>query len=224
MQPDAEPIRFLLCDDHRILTDALSVILETEPDFEMVAPPVVTGEEAIELVSHHHPDLVLMDISLRGSIDGIDTTRRIKEASPDTRVLIMSGQPEEDYLLEAVEAGASGFITKGEDIEFVMSKMRAVAAGDMLVNPARLSRLLQAAAKTRASHAETEVVRGRLTPRELEVLELIAGGLSNDDIAHKLTISLLTAQTHVRNILSKLDCHSKLEAATLAVKHGIVTL
>jgi DNA-binding NarL/FixJ family response regulator len=136
----------------------------------------------------------------------------------------MSGQPEDDYLLEAVEAGASGFITKGEDIDFVMSKMRAVAAGDMLVKPDRLARLLQAAAKARASEAETETLRGRLTARELEVLGLIAGGLSNEDIARELTISVLTAQTHVRNILSKLDCHSKLEAATLAVKHGIVSL
>jgi DNA-binding NarL/FixJ family response regulator len=195
-----------------------------EPIFEMVAPPVGTGEEAVQLAALHRPDLVLMDITLAGSIDGIEATRRIREEVPETRVLIMSGQPEEDYLLDAVEAGAGGFITKGEDIEFVMSKMRAVAAGDMLVKPDRLARLLQAAAKVRASQAETEALRGRLTARELEVLQLIARGLSNDDIARELTISVLTAQTHVRNILSKLECHSKLEAATLAAKHGIVSL
>ncbi|MGH2694206.1 MAG: response regulator [Actinomycetota bacterium] len=223
MQPETTSIRFLLCDDHRILTDALTAILQTEPVFEMVAPPVATGEEAVELASRHHPDLVLMDIQLAGSIDGIHATRRIREGSPETRVLIMSGHPEEDYLLDAVEAGASGFITKGEDIEFVMSKMKAVAAGDMLVNPERLSRLLQAAARARASQAESESLRARLTARELEVLRLIARGLSNEDIARDLTISLLTAQTHVRNILSKLEVHSKLEAAALAVKHGIAS-
>lgn len=223
MQPVAELIRFLLCDDHRILTDALTAILEMEPIFEMVAPPVGTGEEAVQLAALHRPDLVLMDITLAGSINGIEATRRIREEAPETRVLIMSGQPEEDYLLEAVEAGASGFITKGEDIEFVMDKMKAVAAGDMLVKPDRLASLLQAAARVRASEAETEAVRGRLTPRELEVLELVTRGMSNDDIARELTISLLTAQTHVRNILSKLKVHSKLEAATLAVKHRIVS-
>jgi DNA-binding NarL/FixJ family response regulator len=224
MPGETGSIRLMLCDDHRILTDALAEILETESAFELIAPPVATGEEAIELASRHAPDLVLMDVGLEGPIDGIEATRRIREASPETKVLIMSGRPEEQYLVEAVEAGACGFITKGENVEDVMDKMKAAAEGEMLVEPGKLSRLLRAAAAARAAQTESESLRARLTTRELEVLELIAGGLRNDEIARQLTISPHTAHSHVRAIQSKLGVRSKLEAVTLAAKHGIVSL
>ncbi|MGH3118816.1 MAG: response regulator [Gaiellales bacterium] len=222
MASHEDVIRIAICEDHRILADTLVALLQTHDDFEVVAPPVTHGEDAVALAQSESIHVILMDIGLGGEIDGIEATRLIKGADPSVQVLILSGQAEDRYLLQAVEAGASGFITKGEGIDQVLNGLRAAARGEMLVSPLKLARLVRAAAASPASGDQAGLKE--LTGREKEILELMASGKSNDMIAEHLTISPHTVQTHVRNLLGKLGAHSRLEAVTVAARNGLISL
>lgn len=220
---DARIVSLLICDDHKILTDALSMVVKLDPEFEMVTPPVHTAEEAVELAERHLPDVVLMDIVFKGGgISGIDATRKIKEASPATKVVIMTAHDDERLLVDAVEAGASGFLSKDEAAEEVLSAAKAAADGEVLIDPGTLTRLLAQVAREREEQRDAMKLLTDLTEREREILQLLAQGMRNDDIATQLFISPQTVQTHVRNILGKLRVHSKLEAVAFAVKHGAI--
>jgi DNA-binding NarL/FixJ family response regulator len=214
----------LIADDHKILTDALVMVVERDPSLRMVAPPVHTAEEAVEISRRERPEVVLMDIVFKGGIDGIEATRRIKEASPATKVVIMTAHDDERLLVDAVEAGASGFLGKDEAADEVLAAAKAAADGEVLIDPATLTRLLHQVAREREARRDAMALFDALTEREREVLGLLAEGLRNDDIAHRLFISPQTVQTHVRNLLAKLGVHSKLEAVALAVKHGTITV
>ncbi len=220
---DARIVSLLICDDHKILTDALSMVVELDPELEMVAPPVHTAEEAIGLAEQHLPDVVLMDIVFKGGgISGIDATKKIKEASPSTKVVIMTAHDDERLLVDAVEAGASGFLSKDEAADEVLSAAKAAADGEVLIDPGTLTRLLAQVAREREEQRDALRLLNDLTEREREILQLLAQGKRNDDIATQLFISPQTVQTHVRNILGKLRVHSKLEAVAFAVKHGAI--
>jgi len=220
---DARIVSLLICDDHKILTDALSMVVKLDPELEMVAPPVHTAEEAVGLAEHHLPDVVLMDIVFKGGgISGIDATRMIKEASPATKVVIMTAHDDERLLVDAVEAGASGFLSKDEAAQEVLSAAKAAADGEVLIDPGMLTRLLAQVAQEREEQRDAMTLLNDLTEREREILQLLAQGMRNDDIATQLFISPQTVQTHVRNILGKLRVHSKLEAVAFAVKHGAI--
>jgi DNA-binding NarL/FixJ family response regulator len=220
---DARIVSLLICDDHKILTDALSMVVKLDPELEMVAPPVHTAEEAVGLAEHHLPDVVLMDIVFKGGgISGIDATRMIKEASPATKVVIMTAHDDERLLVDAVEAGASGFLSKDEAAQEVLSAAKAAADGEVLIDPGTLTRLLAQVAQEREEQRDAMTLLNDLTEREREILQLLAQGMRNDDIATQLFISPQTVQTHVRNILGKLRVHSKLEAVAFAVKHGAI--
>jgi len=214
------PTRLLICDDHKILTDALAMLVERDSAFEMVAPPVHDPERAVDLCGEHRPDVVLMDVEFKGGTSGIEATRRIKEVSPATKVVIMTAHDEERMLVEAVEAGASGFLGKDEAADEVLTAVRAASEGDVLIDPDLLARLLPRVAKDREERREVRARFARLSDREWEILGELAQGRRNDDIATRLYISPQTVQTHVRNLLGKLEVHSKLEAVTLAVRHG----
>jgi DNA-binding NarL/FixJ family response regulator len=213
-------IKLVICDDHRVLTDALALIVRTEPDLELVADPVQDPDDAIRLCARHRPDVVLMDLVLNARLNGIEATREIKEVSPETRVVIMTGQPDDRSLVGAVEAGASGFLNKTTALEGVVESVRAAAEGEILIDPATLTRVLATLAREREARQDVERLLGLLTDREREILDLLSRGQRNDDIAATLFISPQTVQTHVRNILRKLKVHSKLEAVALAVRHG----
>ena len=220
---EARIVSLLICDDHKILTDALSMVVKLDPELEMVAPPVHTAEEAVGLAEHHLPDVVLMDIVFKGGgISGIDATRMIKEASPATKVVIMTAHDDERLLVDAVEAGASGFLSKDEAAQEVLSAAKAAADGEVLIDPGTLTRLLAQVAQEREEQRDAMTLLNDLTEREREILQLLAQGMRNDDIATQLFISPQTVQTHVRNILGKLRVHSKLEAVAFAVKHGAI--
>jgi DNA-binding NarL/FixJ family response regulator len=221
---ERSPVRLLICDDHRILTDALATVVALDDSLELVAPPVADPASAIELCAEHLPDVVLMDIDFKGGMSGIDATRRIKETSPSTKVVIMTAHDEERLLVEAVEAGASGFLGKDEAAEHVLSAARSAAEGEVLIDPAMLTRLLAQVEREREEHRGAMTLLGDLTDREREILGLLAEGIRNEDIAGKLYISPQTVQTHVRNILGKLRVHSKLEAVAFAVKNGAITV
>ena len=220
---DARTVSLLICDDHKILTDALSMVVDLDPELEMITRPVHTAEEAIELAQQHLPDVVLMDIVFKGGgISGIDATRKIKEASPSTKVVIMTAHDDERLLVDAVEAGASGFLSKDEAADEVLSAAKAAADGEVLIDPGTLTRLLAQVAREREEQRDALRLLNDLTEREREILQLLAQGMRNDDIARQLFISPQTVQTHVRNILGKLRVHSKLEAVAFAVKHGAI--
>jgi DNA-binding NarL/FixJ family response regulator len=218
-----DAVSLLICDDHKILTDALSTVVGLDDELDMVAPPVHTPEEAIALAEEHLPNVVLMDIVFKGDgMTGIEATRRIKEASPSTKVVIMTAHDEDRLLVEAVESGASGFLSKDEAAEEVLAAAKSAADGEVLIDPATLTRLLAQVAREREEQRDALALLNDLTEREREILGLLAEGMRNDEIAAKLYISPQTVQTHVRNILGKLRVHSKLEAVAFAVRHGAI--
>ena len=220
---DARAVSLLICDDHKILTDALATMVGLDGQLSLVGPPVHTPEEAIALAGEQLPDVVLMDIVFKGGgMSGIEATRRIKDASPSTKVVVMTAHDEDRLLVEAVEAGASGFLSKDEPAEEVLAAAKAAAEGEVLIDPVTLTRLLAQVAQERQAEADAMRLLGDLTEREREILGLLAQGNRNEDIAKQLFISPQTVQTHVRNILGKLRVHSKLEAVTFAVKHGVI--
>jgi DNA-binding NarL/FixJ family response regulator len=214
----------LICDDHKILTDALTMVIERDEDLRLVAPAVQTADRAVDLCREHRPDVVLMDIELKGGMSGIEATRQIKETSPATKVVIMTAHDDERLLVEAVEAGASGFLGKDEPADEVLSAAKAAAEGEVLIDPSILARLLHQVTKERQERREVQARFATLTDREREILQHVAQGQRNDDIASTLFISPQTVQTHVRNVLGKLGVHSKLEAVALAVRYSQIEL
>ncbi len=217
-------VRLLICDDHRVLTDALATVVGLDDTLELVAPPVHDPQAAVDLCLEHLPDVVLMDIEFKGGMSGIDATRRIKEASPSTNVVIMTAHDDDRLLVDAVEAGASGFLGKDEAAERLLSAAKAAAEGEVLIDPMTLARILPQVAREREQQRDALALLNDLTEREREILTLLAQGKRNDDIATQLYISPQTVQTHVRNILGKLRVHSKLEAVSFAVKHGVISV
>ena len=214
----------LICDDHRTLTDALSMVVEKDPALRLVAPAVHDADRAVELCDEHRPDVVLMDIEFKVGMSGIEATRRIKESSPATKVVIMTAHDDERLLVEAVEAGASGFLGKDEPADQVLAAAKAAAEGEVLIDPATLARLLHQVTKEREEQRGVQARFAGLSEREWEILRHVAQGERNDDIAAALFISPQTVQTHVRNVLGKLGVHSKLEAVALAVRHSQIEL
>jgi DNA-binding NarL/FixJ family response regulator len=216
-------IQLLICDDHRLLTDTLTSVVRHDPGIRLL-PPVHTSEAAVELVKEHQPNVVLMDIEFRGSMSGIEATRHIKQISPETQVVVMTAHEDERLLVEAVEAGASGFLRKTEGVDELLGAIRAAAAGEILVDRVALARLLPQVARERERRRDAQMLLSQLTDREREILTLLSEGLRNDDIATRLFISPQTVQTHVRNLLGKLGVHSKLEAVAFAVRNGAITV
>jgi RNA polymerase sigma factor (sigma-70 family) len=157
-----------------------------------------------------------------GGMSGIEATRTIKEVSPSTKVVVMTAHDDERLLVDAVEAGASGFLSKDEAAQEVLSAAKSAAEGEVLIDPTTLTRLLAQVAREREEQRDALRLLNDLTEREREILQLLAEGKRNDDIAKQLYISPQTVQTHVRNILGKLRVHSKLEAVSFAVKHGAI--
>ncbi|MDP9343883.1 MAG: response regulator transcription factor [Actinomycetota bacterium] len=214
----------MICDDHRVLGEALAQIVQGDPTLELISPPLTDPQEAVALCLRERPDVVLMDVEFGGTMTGIDATRLIKRGSPETNVVVITGHQGGEYVVDAVEAGASGFLTKMQAMEDLIGAVKAAARGESVIDPALLTRVLRDVAKDREIRRDAEVLLGQLTERESEILKLLAEGLRNDDIAERLVISPQTVQTHVRNILSKLRVHSRLEAVAFAVRHGWLTV
>ncbi len=217
------PIRLLIVEDHRMLADALAMVVGEDPDLKIVADPVDNADDAVALAAEHRPDVILMDVVLRGQGTGIDATRRIKELIPETKVVVISGMSRDQLLVQAVEAGASGFLDKSEAVDAALGAVKAAAAGEALIDPVLLSRVLREVAGQRKEREIAERLVARLTAREREILELIAEGLRNEAIADKLFLSVRTVQKHVQNVLTKLEVHSKLEAVAFAARAGLVS-
>jgi len=217
-------LTLLICDDHRVLTDALAAAIGSEEGIDFVADPVHRPEDAIDLCRELSPDVVLMDIQLEGEMDGVQATREIRRSCPGTNVVVMSATGDARRIVAAVEAGACGFLTKTEPLEEVVRAIRSAARGEVLIDPGVLTSVLREIAADREAKGDVDSRFARLTDREREILQMLAEGARNDQIAKRLFIRAQTVQTHIRNMLSKLGVHSRLEAVSLAVRHGVVSV
>jgi DNA-binding NarL/FixJ family response regulator len=212
-------IRVLLADDQKLVRGGFRMILSAEAEIEVVGE-AADGEEAIALARELRPDVVLMDVRMP-NVDGIEATRRIVDAADGTpRVLVLTTFDLDEYVYEALRAGASGFLLKDAPEEQLVAGIRIVADGGSLFAPAVTRRLIERFAG--AAPQEPPQGLAELTPRELEVLRLLARGLSNAEIASELVLSEHTAKTHVAHILGKLGLRDRVQAVVLAYESGIV--
>lgn len=219
-----ESIRLLVCDDQKILADSLAIAVQRDSAIELLAPAMYASSEAVAMCGERCPDVVLMDVVFEGDISGIEATAKIRALCPETKVVVMTGRQDDSVLVDAVEAGASGFLRKADALEEVMSAVKAAAAGEILIDANDLARLLPAAAKRREAIDDAQRHISLLTPREREVLALIAEGLTNNEIAERLGVAPRTVEAHIHEVLTRLDVHSKIEALLFALQHGIVSL
>jgi DNA-binding NarL/FixJ family response regulator len=215
-------IRVLVVDDHQMFAQALGMLLAEEEGLD-VAGAVGTAEAALELVAQTDPDVVLMDIELPG-MDGIEATRRIREASESTQVVIITAYPEPAVMIRAIEAGACGFIPKTQAADELVRVVRQAASGEMVLPAGDMHAVMAGLWEGQRLRSDTERLRGLLTSREIDILQGIVDGRSTTELARALHISTATVQTHVKNILLKLGVHSKLEAVTFALRRGLIRL
>ena len=215
-----EPITVLIADDQQMVRRGFRVILEAEPDIRVVAE-AGDGREAIELVRRHAPAVALLDIRMP-VLDGLRAAREVIELSPGTRVLILTTFDADEYVYEALRGGASGFLLKDAPADQLITAVRSLAAGDALIDPVITRRLISRFALAARGPGVPEELRP-LTARELEVLRLVARGLSNVEIARELVVEENTVKTHVSRILMKLGLRDRVQAVVLAYELGFVT-
>ena len=216
------PIRILLADDQALLRGTFRLLLDSTPDFEVVAE-AGDGGAAVKLAQELRPDLVLMDIRMP-VLDGLEATRLIAAdpALAGVKVLILTTFEQDEYVAEALRAGAGGFLGKGVDPEELLRAIRTVAGGDSLLSPAATRALI---ARFLALPADTPAVTApltALTARELEVVTLVASGLSNEEIASRLFVTPLTAKTHVNRAMTKLGARDRAQVVVIAYESGLV--
>lgn len=216
-----EPVRVLIADDHSLFREGLMAILSTAEDIE-VAGEAADGEEAISKATSLHPDVILMDIMMPG-MNGIEATKRILKSSPSTGIIILTMLEDDDSVFAAMCAGARGYVLKGADRAEVLKTVGAVAAGEALFGPAIARRLTRFFNHIQASSKAASGLESfpELTDREREVLELIAQGRSNQEIANRLHISPKTVSNHISNIFGKLQVADRAQAIVKARQAGL---
>jgi DNA-binding NarL/FixJ family response regulator len=208
-------IRIVVADDHEVVRSGYAALLDTQPDFA-VAGTATDGAEAVRLCREHRPDVVLMDVRMPG-MDGIEATRRI---AGGPRVLILTTFDLDEYVYDALRAGASGFLLKDVTAERLFDAVRIIAAGEALLAPTVTRRLIGEFARLRPQPRLRAF--GTLTPRETEVLRLVAEGLSNPEIAARLVVTEETVKTHVSRMLGKLGLRDRTQAVVAAYESGLV--
>ncbi len=207
-------IRVLICDDHHVVAQGLAMVIGAEPDIEVVG---VAGSvaEVREMVVSRRPQVVLMDYGLPDG-DGVSATAAIKASQPDVQVIMLTSYVDEDVLVAAIQAGCTGYVTKHKGAEELTAAVRLAAEGEALVSPDMLALLLPRL--RRGNHG----LGWDLTPRERQVLDLLALGESKEAIARRLFLSTNTVRNHIQNILTKLGAHSRLEAVAAAAREGLL--
>jgi NarL family two-component system response regulator LiaR len=211
------PVTLILVDDHEVVVKGVRAYLETLPDFKVVGE-ASCGEEAVTLVAELIPDLVLMDLIMPG-MDGVETIRQIKKISPRTQVIVLTSYHEDAHIFPALKAGAISYILKDMKMEKLVDTLHRAVQGEVTLHPRVAVRVLQ---NIRGEDSDNEHLFTDLTERELDVLKLIASGLTNSQIAEKLVISENTVKGHVSNILSKLHVADRTQVAVYAWQKGIV--
>jgi DNA-binding NarL/FixJ family response regulator len=212
-------IRILIADDQELVRTGFRVVLDAEPDFEVVGE-AVDGIAAVQTAEALCPDVVLMDIRMP-NLDGIEATRRLAASESAPRILILTTFDLDDSVYEALRAGASGFLLKDARADELREAVRMIAAGDALLSPAITRKLIESYTRRPPATSQPAAL-AELTPRELEVLRLLARGMSNTDIARALFVGDATVKTHVARIFFKLDLHDRAQAVVLAYETGLV--
>lgn len=213
-------IRVVLIDDHTVLREGLKLLLSLEPDLEVVGD-ASNGKEGLLTVERVHPRVVVTDVGLP-DIDGIEVTRRLREDFPDTRVLVLTVHDEDTYVFALMQAGASGYLVKNAAANDLVHAIRTVAAGRPWLQPQIARRLMRTRDSEPPEWQPGSDLVEPLTPRELEVLRLLAGAATNREIADRLEISPRTAETHLTNIYGKLGVRGRTEAMLWAIREGLL--
>ena len=218
-----EQIRILIADDHELFRRGLRMVLDDEPDIDVIGE-AGDGKTAVQLVRDEAPDVVVMDVTMP-VMSGIDAARQMKEDNPSVKVLMLTISDDEDDLYQAIKAGANGYLLKEISIDEIGNAVRSVHGGQSLISPSMASKLLnEFASMIKKEEEKAQVPTPRLTPREMEVLQHVAQGMNNREIAKALFISENTVKNHVRNILEKLHLHSRMEAVVYAVREKLLEI
>jgi DNA-binding NarL/FixJ family response regulator len=215
-----DPIRVLVVDDQQLLRAGFRVILESEPDIEVVGE-AADGVEALELARDTRPDVVLMDVRMP-RLDGLTATERLLARADPPRVVVLTTFDQNEYVVRALRAGAYGFLLKDAPASRLVTAVRAAASGEALIEPAITRRLIERLAAPDAGPAALPASLSTLTERELDVLGLIARGLSNAEISEELVVAETTVKTHVARVLAKLGLRDRVQAVVLAYESGFV--
>jgi DNA-binding NarL/FixJ family response regulator len=215
----AESLRVLLVDDHDLFRTGLRNLLEEQA--VQVVGEAADGAQAIRLVRELAPDVVVMDLNMPG-MSGVEATRQVTSLAPLTRVVVLTISDQDEDVMNAILAGACGYLMKDSSIQDLMQGIRAAAVGESLISPHIAAKVLQRMRATGTSEQDAETIRAELSDREIEVLKLIANGKDNAQIAGDLHISPKTVKNHISNILMKLQIDNRIQAAVYAVRSGIV--
>lgn len=210
-------MKILLCDDQAVIRDGLEMLLNLEKDIQVIAT-AQDGAEAVELAAQKKPDLILMDLKMPGT-NGIEATRQIHARFPDIKVLVLTTYDDDEWVFDAIRAGASGYLLKDTPREKIIEAIRGTVAGRSFVDPAVAGKLLNQVASNQTQPAS--LLTDKLTERETDVLRLIAKGFTNGEIANQLHLSEGTVRNHVSAILEKLGVSDRTQAAVIAIQHGL---
>ena len=213
------PVRVVVVDDQALVREGLMTLLEAAPDITPVAA-AADGEEAVALSSRHRPDVVLMDLRMP-RLGGVEATRRIREAQPETEIVVLTTHADDASILDALRAGARGYLTKDAGIAEISRAVHAAADHHALLDPVVQERLIAAAGAGARPAAPPASLPDDLTPREAEVLALIARGLSNAEIAATLVVSEATVKTHINHLFAKTGARDRAQAVHYAYQHGL---
>jgi two-component system response regulator NreC len=216
-----DKIKVLIADDHAIVRDGLRALLSSQDDIDLVGE-AVDGNEAVSKTRELQPQVVLMDITMPG-LNGLDATREIKKTFPDSRILVLTMHESDEYFFKMLDAGASGYFVKGGSTPDLLNAIHTVSQGDVFLYPSMAKKLLSEYLKRDKGTPEKEASDG-LTAREMEIIKLVAGGYTNQEIANSLVLSATTVQTHRAHIMAKLGLHSRTELVRYALKKGYITL
>lgn len=216
-----DAIRLLLVDDHTLVRQGIRSLLETQDDMEVVGE-ASGGHEAIAMAGDLRPDVILMDLAMP-DMNGMEATRQIKKQHPEIQVLALTMHSTDDYLFRALESGASGYVLKEADAAELATAVRAVHAGGAYIYPPLAKRLVEQFL-LRIGSGEERTSYGSLTSREQDILRFIGDGLTNEEIAEQLVLSVHTVQTHRSNIMKKLGLHNRAQLVTYAARVGLITL
>ena len=219
--PKTTAVRILIVDDHPVVRNGLAAMLGTQSDFQVVGE-AGSGIEALEIVRNHQPDVVLLDLEMP-ELDGVETLKLLRSDYPKAKVIIFTAFDTDERIVSAVQAGAKGYLLKGSPRDNIFQAIRVVSEGGTTLEPIVTSKLMNHIANRESASADRNLI-DPLTDRETEVLELLAQGKTNNEIAESLVISQRTVKFHVSSILKKLGASNRTKAVTLASQYGLIKL